>query len=121
MSKPGSGRIGTEHPSEAARALGSSGVRRLRYSPHEGRGQEHLVAPFWIASYAGRDVTDINGFVRLSQRNPQREAGLARIRQRVKAGKLKLAWMSEEEKAAYRLREPPETRATVAPVYNPDE
>jgi hypothetical protein len=77
----------------------------------------------WIASYAGRHVTDINGFVRLrlAQRNPQREAGLARMRQLVKAGKLKIAWMSEEEKAAYRLREPPETRATVGAVYDRDE
>ena len=64
-------------------------------------------------------MTDINGFVRLSQRNPQRDAGLARVRQRINAERLKVAWMSEEEKAAYRLQEPPETRPTVAQVYQP--
>jgi hypothetical protein len=62
-------------------------------------------------------VIDINVFVRPSQRNAEREAvGLARIRQQVKAGKLKINWMSEEEKAAYRLREPPETGAIAASV-----
>ena len=48
-------------------------------------------------------VTDINAFVRPSQRKAQREAGLARLRQQVKAGQLEIHWMSEEEKAAYRL------------------
>jgi hypothetical protein len=63
----------------------------------------------------GRRVTDINVFVRPSRRNAEREAvGLARMRQQVKAGKLKVAWMSEEEKAAYRLQEAPEGGATVA-------
>jgi hypothetical protein len=38
-------------------------------------------------------VIDINVFVRPSQRNAEREAvGLARIRQQVKAGKLKINW-----------------------------
>jgi hypothetical protein len=70
-------------------------------------------------------VTDINVFVRLSRRNTAREAvGLARMRQQVKAGKLKVAWMSEEEKAAYRLQEAPEAGATVASdpgEYEPGE
>lgn len=56
-------------------------------------------------------VTDINVFVCRSQRNARREAGLALIRQQVNAGKLKVSWMSEEEKAAYRLRGPLEARA----------
>jgi hypothetical protein len=85
----------------------------------------HPLAPVWIASYAGRRVTDINVFVRLSRRNAEREAvGLARMRQQVKAGKLKVAWMSEEEKAAYRLQEAPEAGATVASdpgEYEPGE
>ena len=52
-------------------------------------------------------MTDINVFVRPSRRNAEREAvGLARMRKQVKAGKLEVAWMSEEEKAAYRLLEP---------------
>jgi hypothetical protein len=41
-------------------------------------------------------MTDINGFVRLSQRNPQRDAGLARVRQRINAERLKVAWMLDE-------------------------
>lgn len=65
-------------------------------------------------------MTDINGFVRLSQRNPQRDAGLARVRQRINAERLKVAWMSEEEKAAYRLQEAPETRPAVARFTHPD-
>ena len=85
----------------------------------------HPLAPVWIASYAGRRVTDINVFVGLSRRNAEREAvGLARMRQQVKAGKLKVAWMSEEEKAAYRLQEAPEAGATVASdprEYEPGE
>ena len=59
----------------------------------------------WIAGYAGRRVTDINVFVRRSERHAEREAvGLALLSQRVKAGKLKVTWMCEEEKRAYRLR-----------------
>ncbi|MGB0097140.1 MAG: hypothetical protein WBP81_31940 [Solirubrobacteraceae bacterium] len=56
-------------------------------------------------------MTDINAFVRPSHRNAKREAGLALVRKQAKAGKLKISWMSEEEKAAYRLQEPPEARA----------
>ena len=57
-------------------------------------------------------MTDVNVFVCCSRRNAEREAvGLALMRQQVKAGKLNVAWMSEEEKAAYRLREPPEVEA----------
>jgi hypothetical protein len=53
-------------------------------------------------------VTDVNVFVCRSRRNAEREAvGLALMRQQVRAGRLNVAWMSEEEKAAYRLREPP--------------
>ena len=60
-------------------------------------------------------MTDINVFVRPSRRNAEREAvRLARMRKQVKAGKLEVAWMSEEEKAAYRLQEAPEAGATVA-------
>lgn len=66
-------------------------------------------------------MTDINVFVRPSQRKAQREAGLARMRQQVKAGKLEIHWMSEEEKAAYRLQEPLETRATLGPVCDADQ
>ena len=70
-------------------------------------------------------MTDINVFVRPSRRNAEREAvGLARMRKQVKAGKLEVAWMSEEEKAAYRLREAPEAGATVASdpgEYEPGE
>jgi hypothetical protein len=52
-------------------------------------------------------VTDINVFVRRSRRSAEREAvGLALMRQQVNAGRRKVTWMSEEEKAAYRLREP---------------
>ena len=51
-------------------------------------------------------------FVRRSQRSAERVAvGLALMRQQVNAGKLRAAWMSEEERAAYRLRGPPEARA----------
>ena len=57
-------------------------------------------------------MTDVNVFVRRSRRNAEREAvGLALMRQQVNVGKLKVTWMSEEEKAAYRLREPPEVEA----------
>jgi hypothetical protein len=70
----------------------------------------NLVAPAWVARYAGRRVTDINAFVRPSHRNAKREAGLALMRKQAKAGKLKITWMSDEEKVAYRLREPPEAR-----------
>jgi hypothetical protein len=53
----------------------------------------NLVATVWIASHGGCHVIDINVFVRPSQRNAEREAvGLARIRQQVKAGKLKINW-----------------------------
>jgi hypothetical protein len=64
-------------------------------------------------------VTDVNVFVCRSPRNAEREAvGLALMRQQVKAGRLKVAWMSEEEKAAYRLREPP--RADRGGIYDPE-
>jgi hypothetical protein len=64
-------------------------------------------------------VTDINVFVRRSRRSAEREAvGLALMRQRVNAGKLKVTWMSEEEKAAYRLREPPDAGADRGEVYD---
>jgi hypothetical protein len=43
------------------------------------------------------------------------------MRQQVEAGKLEIRWMCEEEKAAYRLREPLESRATVVPVGDADE
>jgi hypothetical protein len=66
-------------------------------------------------------VTDINAFVRPSQRKAEREAGLARMREQVKAGKLEIHWMSEEEKVAYRLREPLESRVTVVAVGDADE
>jgi hypothetical protein len=65
-------------------------------------------------------MTDINGFVRLSQRNPQRDAGLARVRQRINAERLKVAWMSEEEKSAHRLQEPPEPGRLWPRFTNPD-
>jgi hypothetical protein len=53
----------------------------------------------------------MNVFVRRSQRSAERVAlGFALMRQQVNAGKLKVAWMSEEERAAYRLRSPSETR-----------
>jgi len=56
----------------------------------------------------GLRVTDVNVFVCRSRRSVEREAvGFALMRQQVKAGRLKVAWMSEEEKAAYRLRKPP--------------
>jgi hypothetical protein len=68
-----------------------------------------LVAAVRIARYAGRRVPDINVFARRSRRSAQRVAvGLAVMRQQVNAGKLKVAWMSEEERAAYRLRGPSE-------------
>jgi phage baseplate assembly protein gpV len=52
-------------------------------------------------------VTDIDVFVCRSERNAERKAvGLALMRRRVKAGTLKVGWMCEEEKRAYRLREP---------------
>jgi hypothetical protein len=64
-------------------------------------------------------VTDINVFVRRSRRSAEREAvGHALMRQQVNAGKLKLTWMSEEEKAAYRLREPPDAGADRGGVYD---
>ena len=73
------------------------------------------LALVWIASYARRRMTDINVFVCRSRRNTEREAvGLARIRQQVKAGKLEVAWMTDEEKTAYRLRAAPEAGATAA-------
>jgi len=57
-------------------------------------------------------VSDINAFVRRSESNPERKAvGLALMRRQVKAGKLKVSWMCEEEKRAYRLREPAEPSA----------
>ena len=57
-------------------------------------------------------MTDIYAFVCRSQRNAEHAAlGLARLREQAKAGKLRVAWMSEEEKAAYRLRDPREARA----------
>jgi hypothetical protein len=57
-------------------------------------------------------VTDINVFVCRSRRNAEHAAvGLARVWEQAKAGKLRVAWMSEEEKAAYRLRDLPEARA----------
>jgi hypothetical protein len=57
-------------------------------------------------------VTDINVFVRRSRRGAEREAvRRALMREQVNAGKLKLTWMSEEEQAAYRLREPPDAGA----------
>ena len=53
----------------------------------------------------------MNLLVRRSQRSAERVAvGLALMRQQVNAGKLKVAWMSEEERAAYRLRSPSEAR-----------
>jgi hypothetical protein len=53
----------------------------------------------------------MNVFVRHSQRSAERVAvGLALMRQQVNAGKLKVAWMSEEERAADRLRSPSEAR-----------
>ena len=74
----------------------------------------NLVARVWIARYAGRRVSDINAFVRRSECNPARKAvGDALMRQQVKAGKLKVTWMCEEEKRAYRLREPPEASRRV--------
>jgi hypothetical protein len=52
-------------------------------------------------------VTDINAFVHRSRHSAEREAvGLALVRQQVNAGRRKVTWMSEEEKAAYRLPEP---------------
>jgi len=57
-------------------------------------------------------VTDINVFVRRSEQDAEREAvGLALLRRQVKAAKLKVTWMCEEEKRAYPLREPAEARA----------
>jgi len=57
-------------------------------------------------------VTDINVFVRRSEQDAEREAvGLALLRRQVNAGKPKVAWMCEEEKRAYRLRERAEVRA----------
>jgi hypothetical protein len=64
-------------------------------------------------------VTDINVFVRRSRRSAEREAvGRALMRQQVNAGKLKVTWMSEEEKAAYRLQEPPDAGADRRGVYD---
>jgi hypothetical protein len=40
------------------------------------------------------------------------------MRQQANAGKLKVTWMSEEEKAAYRLREPPDAGADRGGVYD---
>ena len=57
-------------------------------------------------------MTDVNVFVCRSRHRAEREAlGLTLMRQQVAHGKLKAAWMSDEEKAAYRLREPQEARA----------
>ena len=57
-------------------------------------------------------MIDINVFVCRSRRNVERAAvGLARVREQARAGKLRVAWMSEEEKAAYRLRDQPEATA----------
>lgn len=57
-------------------------------------------------------MTDINVFVCRSRRNAEHAAiGLARVRRQVKAGKLRVAWMSDEEKVAYRLRDLPEAGA----------
>jgi hypothetical protein len=66
-------------------------------------------------------VTDINAFVRPSQRKAQRDAGLARMRQQVKTGQLEIHWMCEEEKTAYRLPEPLDTSASVPPVCDATE
>ena len=64
-------------------------------------------------------MTDINVFVRRSRRSAEREAvGLALMRRQVNAGRLKVTWMSEEEKAAYRLREPPDAGADRGGVYD---
>ena len=52
-------------------------------------------------------MSDIDEFVRRSQRNPQRVAvSLALMRRLANAGKLEVAWISEEERAADRLRGP---------------
>ena len=57
-------------------------------------------------------MTDVNVFVCRSRCRAEREVlGMALMRQQVADGKLKAAWMSEEEKAAYRLREPQDARA----------
>ncbi|HYB30221.1 MAG TPA: hypothetical protein VEF89_26690 [Solirubrobacteraceae bacterium] len=49
-------------------------------------------------------MTDINVFVRRSEQDAEREAvGLALLPRQVKAGKLKVAWMCEQEKGAYRV------------------
>ena len=64
-------------------------------------------------------MTDINVFVRRSRRSAEREAvGLALMRRQVNAGRLKVTWMSEEDKAAYRLREPPDAGADRGGVYD---
>jgi hypothetical protein len=65
-------------------------------------------------------VTDIDVFVRRSERNAEREAvGLALLRRQVKAGKLKVTWMCEQQKRAYRSREPAEVRADRGGGYDP--
>jgi hypothetical protein len=102
------GKIGTE----TARASGSSGVRsfgtRPRYVGAANSISSHQTSTgssvFPSATRSGTLAWPACG----SGSTPRGSRSLG-------------CWMSEEEKAAYRLQEPPETRPTVARFTNPDE
>ena len=88
----------------------------LAVAKRAARNLWHVSGSLEVGS-AARDRHNV--FVCRSRRSAEREAvGLALMRQQVNAGSLKVTWMSEEEKAAYRLREPADAGADRGGSYD---
>jgi hypothetical protein len=82
------------------------------------------VSPETEAAYERRELGQLRAMLEKPRattpdRQAAREAWPRMMPQQVNAPKLKVTWMSEEEKAAYRLRDRQKLGRTLLVVYDP--